>query len=90
MSNKDHRDSIAQVPRRPAGRRDRASEHVGRAHARSSTGLSTHIVGETEVEQTLLDVFDTTVARYGDRPAIDTPTEGSQLRRARDGCAAPG
>jgi non-ribosomal peptide synthetase-like protein len=72
MSNTDDRDLIALVPRGPAGRRDRADEHAGRAHARSTAGLS-HVVGKTEVEQTLLDVFETTVARYGDRLAIDTP-----------------
>jgi non-ribosomal peptide synthetase-like protein len=73
MSNIHDRDSIARAPRRPAGRRDRAGEHAGRAHAQSSTGLSTHAIGQTGVEPTLLDIFEATVATYGERLAIDTP-----------------
>ncbi len=59
--------------RRPASRPPgRADKHSGRTHARTSRPSTPR--GDAQViELTLLDLFEATVATWGERPALDTP-----------------
>ena len=87
--------------RRPASRPPgRADKHSGRTHARTSRPSTPR--GDAQViELTLLDLFEATVATWGERPALDTPdgvltyeelAESVQALadRLRDGGVGPG
>jgi non-ribosomal peptide synthetase-like protein len=72
MSNTETHAVTGRSVRRLTGRPERAGEHPRRTHAgigRSSPSRSEGAVHEL----TLLDVFDATVACWGERPAVDAP-----------------
>ena len=72
MSNTETHAVTARSVRRLTGRPDRVDEHTGRSHAR--TGHPSPSRSEAAVlELTLLDVFEATVATWGERPAVDAP-----------------
>jgi non-ribosomal peptide synthetase-like protein len=86
--------------RRSTGRPGRSGVHDRRAHAPAS-GPSTRRGDAELIELTLVDIFEMTVAQWGDRPAVDAPRgvitydalaqEVHELAgRLRDGGVGPG
>ena len=72
MTAIDDHAQTGHLSRRPAGRRDSPSGHAGRSHTHTSPpGTAQH--DAPVIEETLVDIFNTTVARWSRRPAIDTP-----------------
>ena len=100
MSNTETHAVTGRSVRRPAGRPGRAGEHTGRTHARVGHPSTPRGDG-TVLELTLLDLFEATVATWGERPAVDAPrgvlsyndlaAEVQELAgRLRDGGVGPG
>ena len=99
--------SITDIPavtgppgRRSTGRPGRPGVHAQRAHAPANLP-STRRGDAKVIELTLLDIFEATVAQWGDRPAVDAPRgvltyndlgqEVEELAdRLRDGGVGPG
>jgi amino acid adenylation domain-containing protein len=89
--------SVHRSTDRPPGRADK---HGGRTHARMTHPSPQRDEGAV-IELTLLDIFEMTVAQWGDRPAVDAPRgvltyddlaqEVQELAgRLRDGGVGPG
>ena len=70
MSNTETHAVTGRAPGRPAGRPSRSGEHLGRTHARTSEAPRNE---GAVLELTLVDVFEATVATWGERPAVDAP-----------------
>jgi non-ribosomal peptide synthetase-like protein len=72
MSNTETHAVTGRSVRRLTGRPGRAGEHPGRTSARVGRPSPSRSDGAV-LELTLLDVFEATVARWGERPAVDAP-----------------
>jgi len=72
MSNTGTHAVTGRSAHRLTGRPDRAGEHPGRTHARTGHPLPPRSEGAV-LELTLLDVFEATVATWGERAAVDAP-----------------
>ncbi len=72
MSNTDTHAVTGRSVRRLTGRPGRAGEHPGRTRARTSHPSTARTEGAV-LELTLLDLFEATVATWGERPAVDAP-----------------
>src|ERR1700729_367632 len=98
MSNTETHAVTGRSVRRLTGRPGSPGEHLGRTHARTT---QTPRNEGAVLELTLLDVFEATVATWGERPAVDAPrgvltyndlaAEVKELSdRLRDGGVGPG
>ena len=72
MSNTETHAVTGRSVRRFTGRPGHAGEHPGRRSARIGHSSPSRSEGAV-LELTLLDVFESTVARWGERPAVDAP-----------------
>jgi len=69
MSNTETHAVTGRSGRRLTGRPGSPGEHLGRTHARTTPPRDEGAV----LELTLVDVFEATVATWGERPAVDAP-----------------
>jgi non-ribosomal peptide synthetase-like protein len=100
MSTTDIHAATGRTVRRHAGEPDRSGAPARRTHAPQDRTSPQRGEG-TVIELTLLDIFEATVAQWGDRPAVDAPRgvitynalaqEVRELAdRLRDGGVGPG